>query len=83
MLEFVLIAVLHLDGDVLGPSTLIDIYPTEQLCIERASDGQDIVDQLQYEWYEFRSQNPDMNLPVVLSIGMFCKPMYEVEENSI
>ena len=83
MLEFVLIAVLHLDGDVLGPSTLIDIYPTEQLCIERASDSQDIVDRLQYEWYEFRSQNPDMNLPVVLSIGMFCKPMHEVKENSI
>tara|TARA_B100000900_G_C19984859_1_gene475275 strand:- start:56 stop:307 length:252 start_codon:yes stop_codon:yes gene_type:complete len=83
MLEFVLIAVLHLDGDVLGPSTIIDIYPTEQLCIEQASNAQDIVHQLQYEWFRFRKENAELEVPVLLSIGMFCKPIHEVEENSI
>ena len=85
MLEFVLIAVLHLDGDVLGPSTVIDIYPTEQLCIERASDGQDIVDILQYEWYDYAREQSRLGIdvPVILSIGMLCKPMHEVKENSI
>ena len=85
MLEFVLIAVLHLDGDVLGPSTLIDIYPTEQLCIERATDSQDIVDRIQYEWYDYTREQSRLGVevPVILSVGMFCKPMHKVKDNSI
>ena len=86
MLEFVLIAVLHLEGeDYPGPSTMIDIYPTEQLCIERASDSQDIVDRLQYEWYDYTREQSRLGVevPVILSVGMFCKPMHKVKENSI
>ena len=33
MVEFVLVAVLHLSGDELGPEMVIDFYPTIQECI--------------------------------------------------
>ena len=46
MIEFVLVAVLHLYGDKLGPEMVIDFYPTEQECIEQAANAQFIVDEI-------------------------------------
>ena len=53
MIEFVLVAVLHLYGDKLGPEMVIDFYPTEQECIEQAANAQFIVDEIQNQWYGF------------------------------
>ena len=44
MIEFVLIAHLHLVDGRLGPDILIDFYPTNQECRERAENASDIVD---------------------------------------
>ena len=79
MLEFVLIAVLHLEGDKLGPEMVIDIYPTQQLCIERASTARDIVARIEQEWYGYIHEEASHghHVPPIKSIGMFCKPLGE------
>jgi len=82
MLEFVLIAVLHLDGDIRGPVSLIDIYPTMQECIEGAVTAQDIVYDITMEWHVYRDEQRSIGneVPSLISIGMLCKPMSELQE---
>ena len=43
MIEFVLIAHLHLFDGRLGPDMVIDFYPTHSECRERAENAEDIV----------------------------------------
>ena len=77
MIEYVLVAVLHLYGDKLGPEMVIDFYPTEQKCIEVAANAQYIVDEIEYQWNGFMKEerrNGHM-VPPIVSIGMFCKPL--------
>jgi len=77
MIEYVLVAVLHLYGDKLGPEMVIDFYPTEQKCIEQASDAQFIVNEIESQWNGFMKEerrNGHM-VPPIVSIGMFCKPL--------
>ena len=47
MVEYVLIAVLHLYGDELGPEMVIDFYPTKQECIETAENAHSIVNEIE------------------------------------
>ena len=49
MIEYVLVAILHLHGDILGPEMVIDFYPTEQKGIEQASEAQFIVNEIEYQ----------------------------------
>ena len=80
MIEYALIAVLHLYGDELGPDMVIDYYPTEQECIEVASNAHYIVNEIELQWYSFMEEersNGNM-VPPIKSIGMFCKPLGEI-----
>ena len=56
MIEFVLIAHLHLTDGRLGPDMVIDFYPTNQECRERAENAEDIVAMINQEWYAIRSR---------------------------
>ena len=79
MVEFVLVAVLHLSGDELGPEMVIDFYPTIQECIVQADDAQHIVNEIQSQWYGFmkEARSHGNMVPPIVSIGMFCKPLKE------
>ena len=80
MIEYVLVAVLHLYGDKLGPEMVIDFYPTEQECIEVAANAQYIVDEIEYQWDGFMKEERSHGhmVPPIVSIGMFCKPLENV-----
>jgi hypothetical protein len=85
MLEFVLVAVLHLYGDKLGPEMVIDFYPTKQECIETAANAQHIVNEIESQWYGFiiEERNRGNMVPPIKSIGMFCKPLDMVEGEEV
>lgn len=85
MIEFVLIAVLHLEGDRLGPEMVIDFYPTLQKCYDRAEKADDVVAMIQQEWYGFMDEEASHghHVPPIKSIGMFCKPLEEAPGEEI
>tara|TARA_B100000424_G_scaffold230223_1_gene191981 strand:+ start:885 stop:1169 length:285 start_codon:yes stop_codon:yes gene_type:complete len=85
MIEYVLVAVLHLYGDKLGPEMVIDFYPTEQECIEQAANAQFIVDEIQNQWYGFieEERRHGHYVPHIESIGMFCKPLDKIPGEEI
>ncbi len=85
MVEYVLIAVLHLYGDELGPEMVIDFYPTKQECIETAENAHSIVNEIESQWYGFiiEERNRGHMVPPISSIGMFCKPMSELNGEQI
>lgn len=78
-LEFVLIAVLHLEGDVLGPSKVIEIFPSQDACYERAENAEDIVYRLEMDWYRTMDEEASIgsHIPPLKSVGMFCTPLNE------
>ena len=85
MIEYALIAVMHLYGDKLGPEILLDYYPTQQECIEVAANAQYIVDEIELQWYYFMEEersNGNM-VPRIKSIGMFCKPLEEIDGDEV
>lgn len=85
MIEYVLVAVLHLYGDELGPEMALDFYPTEQECIKTASNAQHIVNEIELQWYRFMKEersNGNM-IPHIVSIGMFCKPLGEIDGDKV
>ena len=85
MIEYVLVAVLHLYGDELGPEMVIDFYPTEQECIEQAANAQHIVNEIEDQWYGFiiEQRNRGNMVPPIQSIGMFCKPLDKIDGDKV
>ena len=77
MIEFVLIAHLHLVDGRLGPDMLIDFYPTNQECRERAENAGDIVAIINQEWYAYMDEEASHGhiVPPIKEIGMYCKPL--------
>ena len=77
MIEFVLIAHLHLVDGRLGPDILIDFYPTNQECRERAENAGDIVAIINQEWYAYMDEEASHGhiVPPIKEIGMYCKPL--------
>ena len=77
MIEFVLIAHLHLVDGRLGPDMLIDFYPTNQECRERAENAEDIVAMINQEWYAYMDEEASHGhiVPPIKEIGMYCKPL--------
>ena len=77
MIEFVLIAHLHLVDGRLGPDILIDFYPTNQECRERAENAGDIVAMINQEWYAYMDEEASHGhiVPPIKEIGMYCKPL--------
>ena len=85
MIEYVLVAVLHLYGDKLGPEVVIDYYPSEQECIEIAANAQYIVNEIQLQWLSFMEEERSHGnmVPAINSIGMFCKPLEEINGDMV
>ena len=85
MIEFVLIAHLHLVDGRLGPDMLIDFYPTEQECRERAENAGDIVAIINQEWYAYMDEEASHGhiVPPIKEIGMYCKPLEEAPGEQI
>ena len=85
MIEFVLIAHLHLVDGRLGPDMLIDFYPTEQECRERAENAGDIVAIINQEWYAYMDEEASHGhiVPPIKEIGMYCKPLGEAPGEQI
>ena len=81
MIEFVLIAVLHLSDGRLGPTMNIDYFSTKHMCIDRARNAEDIVEMIKQEWYGYMDEEASHGHPVppIDSIAMFCKPIEELE----
>ena len=77
MIEFVLIAHLHLVDGRVGPDILIDFYPTNQECRERAENAGDIVAIINQEWYAYMDEEASHGhiVPPIKEIGMYCKPL--------
>ena len=77
MIEFVLIAHLHLVDGRLGPDILIDFYPTNQECRERAENAGDIVAIIKQVWYAYMDEEASHGhiVPPIKEIGMYCKPL--------
>ena len=77
MIEFVLIAHLHLVDGRLGPDMLIDFYPTNQECRDRAENAGDIVAIINQEWYAYMDEEAAHGhiVPPIKEIGMYCKPL--------
>ena len=77
MIEFVLIAHLHLVDGRIGPDILIDFYPTNQECRERAENAGDIVAIINQEWYAYMDEEASHGhiVPPIKEIGMYCKPL--------
>lgn len=85
MIEFVLIAHLHLVDGRLGPDMLIDFYPTLQECRERAENAGDIVAIINQEWYAYMDEEASHGhiVPPIKEIGMYCKPLEEAPGEQI
>ena len=85
MIEFVLIAHLHLVDGRLGPDILIDFYPTNQECRERAENAGDIVAIINQEWYAYMDEEASHGhiVPPIKEIGMYCKPLEEAPGEKI
>ena len=85
MIEFVLIAHLHLADGRLGPDMLIDFYPTLQECRERAENAGDIVAIINQEWYAYMDEEASHGhiVPPIKEIGMYCKPLEEAPGEKI
>ena len=85
MIEFVLIAHLHLVDGRLGPDMLIDFYPTLQECRERAENAGDIVAIINQEWYAYMDEEASHGhiVPPIKEIGMYCKPLGEAPGEQI
>ena len=85
MIEFVLIAHLHLVDGRLGPDMLIDFYPTNQECRERAENAGDIVAIINQEWYAYMDEEASHGhiVPPIKEIGMYCKPLEEAPGEKI
>ena len=64
MVEFVLIAVLHLSDGRLGPTMNIDYFAKEHMCIERAKNAEDIVERIKQEWYAYMDEEASHGHPV-------------------
>jgi len=82
MVEFVLVAVLHLADGRFGPSMNIDYFAKEHMCIERAKNAEDIVDMISQEWFAYMDEEASLGHPVppIDRIMMYCKPIEEVLE---
>ena len=85
MIEFVLIAHLHLVDGRIGPDILIDFYPTNQECRERAENAGDIVAIINQEWYAYMDEEASHGhiVPPIKEIGMYCKPLEEAPGEQI
>ena len=85
MIEFVLIAQLHLADGRFGPSMNIDYFAKEYMCIERARNAEDIVEMIKQEWYAYMDEEASHGHPVppIDSIAMYCKPISELEGTQI
>ena len=85
MVEFVLIAVLHLSDGRLGPTMNIDYFAKEHMCIERAGNAEDIVEMIQQEWYAYMDEEASHGHPVppIDKIGMYCTPLTEAPGEKI
>ena len=85
MIEFVLIAHLHLVDGRVGPDILIDFYPTNQECRERAENAEDIVAMINQEWYGYIDEEASHGHIVapIKEIGMYCKPLEEAPGEQI
>ena len=85
MIEFVLIAHLHLVDGRIGPDILIDFYPTNQECRERAENAGDIVAIINQEWYAYMDEEASHGhiVPPIKEIGMYCKPLEEAPGEKI
>ena len=79
MIEFVLIAQLHLADGRFGPSMNIDFFSTEYMCHERARNAEDIVEMIKQEWYAYMDEEASHGHPVppIDKIAMYCKPLEE------
>ena len=77
MIEFVLIAQLHLTDCRFGPSMNIDFFSTEYMCHERARNAEDIVEMIKQEWYAYMDEEASHGHPVppIDKIAMYCKPL--------
>ena len=85
MVEWVLIAVLHLSDGRLGPTMNIDYFAKEHMCIERAGHAEDIVELIQQEWYAYMDEEASHGHPVppIDKIAMYCKPLEELPGEQI
>ena len=85
MIEFVLIAHLHLVDGRIGPDILIDFYPTNQECRERAENAEDIVAIINQEWHAYMDEEASHGhiVPPIKEIGMYCKPLEEAPGEQI
>ena len=85
MIEFVLIAHLHLTDGRLGPDMVIDFYPTHSECRERAENAEDIVAMINQEWYAYMDEEASHGhiVPPIKEIGMYCKPLGEAPGEQI
>ena len=79
MIEFVLIAQLHLSDGRFGPSMNIDYFSKEYMCIDRARNAEDIVEMIKQEWYAYMDEEASHGHPVppIDKIAMYCKPLEE------
>ena len=85
MIEYVLIAVLHLADGRYGPSMNIDYFSKEHMCIDRARNAEDIVEMIKQEWYAYMDEEASHGPPVPPSdsIAMYCKPLEELPGEEI
>ena len=79
MIEFVLIAQLHLTDGRFGPSMNIDYFSKEYMCHERARNAEDIVNEIKQQWYVYMDEERSIGnvIPPIDSIAMYCKPLEE------
>ena len=85
MIEFVLIAQLHLTDGRFGPSMNIDYFAKEYMCVERARNAEDIVEMIKQEWYAYMDEEASHGHPVppIDKIAMYCKPLEEAPGEKI
>ena len=81
MTEYLLIAVLHLYGDKLGPEMAFDTYSTEAECIYAAQTADVIVEKINSQWWSFMAEQRSLgrDVPPIESIGMWCRAIQTEE----
>ena len=79
MIEFVLIAQLHLADGRFGPSMNLDYFSEEVKCHERARNAEDIVNEIKQQWNVYMDEERSIGnvIPPIDSIAMYCKPLEE------